>query len=72
MIGKLFLVLSIVFFLLWIATTFGSHVPVLGKLGHLPGDIHIHRDNVSIHIPIASSLVISGILTLLLRFFTRI
>lgn len=72
MIGKLFLVLAIVFFVLWILTTFGSHIPILGKLGHLPGDIHINRDNVSIRIPIVSSLVVSAILTLIYRLFTRI
>ncbi|MFQ6615466.1 MAG: DUF2905 domain-containing protein [Fidelibacterota bacterium] len=66
------MVLTIVFFVLWILTTFGSHIPVLGKLGHLPGDVHINTDNVSIHIPIVSSLVVSAILTLILRLFARI
>lgn len=72
MLGKLFLILSVVFFLLWIITTFGSQIPVFGKLGHLPGDIHVQRENFSFHFPIVSSLVISIALTLMLRLLARL
>jgi hypothetical protein len=34
-------------------------------LGRLPGDIVIHRENVHIYIPLATSLLISVVLTLL-------
>jgi Zn-dependent protease with chaperone function len=40
-------------------------------LGRLPGDIHIERDNWSVHIPLATSILISIILTLLLSLFSR-
>ncbi len=36
-------------------------------LGNLPGDIKIERDNLRIYIPIASSILISVVLTLLLN-----
>lgn len=35
-------------------------------LGRLPGDISIHRDNVQIHFPIVTSIIISVILSAIL------
>lgn len=42
--------------------------PLLSKLGlgRLPGDIVIKRANVTIHIPIVTSLIVSIVLTLML------
>ena len=59
---------------------FGSAIVLLGVivsvaprlgLGHLPGDILIKRKNFTLYIPIASSILISVILTLLLNLFRR-
>jgi len=35
------------------------------KLGRLPGDIMIKRENVVIYLPISTMLIISGIITLI-------
>jgi hypothetical protein len=40
----------------------------LPYVGRLPGDIYIKRDSITIYIPIASSILISIILTLILNF----
>ncbi len=40
-------------------------------LGHLPGDIHIKRDNADFYFPLTSSILISLILSLLLWIFRR-
>ena len=40
-------------------------------LGRLPGDITISRDNMTIYIPIATSIVLSLLLTLVLSLFFR-
>lgn len=40
-------------------------------LGRLPGDIIIRRENLTIFFPIATMIVISIILTLLLNLFRR-
>ena len=47
--------------------------PWLGKLplGRLPGDIVIRRENFSFYFPLASSLVVSIVLSLLLWLFRR-
>ncbi len=47
---------------------------LMGKLGlgRLPGDIIIRKENLTIFFPIASMLIISLILTLLLNLFRRL
>jgi hypothetical protein len=40
-------------------------------LGKLPGDIHYTRQNFSFHFPIVTCLLISLVLTLLLRLFRK-
>ncbi len=44
----------------------GALLMVVGKVPRLPGDIFIRRDTFVIYIPIATSLVISILLTLIL------
>ncbi len=41
-------------------------------LGRLPGDILIRRGNVSIYIPLATMLLLSLVLTLVLNFIARL
>jgi hypothetical protein len=47
--------------------------PWLGKLpiGRLPGDIIINRPNLKIYIPITTMVIISIIISLLVRFFRK-
>jgi len=47
--------------------------PLLGRLGlgRLPGDLVIERENFRIYIPIATSILASIVLTLLLWLFRR-
>lgn len=47
---------------------FGPRIPWLGRL---PGDIAIHRDGVSFYVPLASCLLASLLLTLLVWFLGR-
>jgi len=41
-------------------------------LGHLPGDIHIQNGNFSFYFPLASSILVSVILTILLNIIIRL
>ena len=43
----------------------------LGWLGRLPGDLRISRDGVSIYIPLATCLLLSLVLTLILNLLGR-
>jgi hypothetical protein len=51
----------------------GLRWPVLGKigLGRLPGDLVIRRDNFSFYFPIATCLLVSMVLSALLRLPNR-
>jgi hypothetical protein len=47
---------------------FGARIPWLGRL---PGDIYIQKKNLSFYFPIATSLLISLVLSLALFFLRR-
>jgi hypothetical protein len=60
--------------LVWI----GLGIAALGVLimfglpfGRLPGDIYVRRGNFSFYFPLATSIILSIILTLILAFFRR-
>jgi uncharacterized protein HemY len=40
-------------------------------LGRLPGDFHMRRGNFSFYFPLATSIILSVLLTLILAFFRR-
>ena len=42
-----------------------------GVLGRLPGDIHVRKQNLEFHFPLATSILVSVILTLVLTAFFR-
>ena len=52
----------------------GAIIVLAGKLpwlGHLPGDITIERDRFSFYFPLATCILISVIVSLVLYFFRR-
>ena len=46
----------------------GPRVPLLGRL---PGDIRIDRDGLTIYIPIATMLILSIVVSVILSLFSR-
>jgi hypothetical protein len=67
-IGRMLLVSGLVIAGLGALLLVSGRLPFLGRL---PGDITISRDNVTIYIPIATSIVLSLLLTLVLSLFFR-
>ncbi|HHV38106.1 MAG TPA: DUF2905 domain-containing protein [Tepidimicrobium sp.] len=65
--GRIILVMGIFLALLGIALIFGEKI----GLGKLPGDIYIQKGNFTFFFPIVSSLLISLLLTLILRIFRK-
>lgn len=66
--AKLLIIFGVVLALL------GGLLLVVGKIpfiGRLPGDIYIQRDNFTFYFPLATSLLISILLTLLFSLFSR-
>jgi uncharacterized protein (UPF0305 family) len=66
--GKSLIIIGIIIVVIGIFAAYGPRVPYLGKL---PGDIHIKRDNFVFYFPLATSIIVSIILSLILYFFTR-
>jgi hypothetical protein len=68
-IGRTVLVLGGVLVVIGLVLTFAGRIPLLGRL---PGDIVIQREGLSCAIPIATSIVLSLLLTLVLNVLARL
>jgi hypothetical protein len=67
-LGKLLVVVGLALAAVGVLLWFG-----VGKnwVGRLPGDIHYSRGNFSFYFPVVTCIVVSIILTLLLRLFRK-
>lgn len=68
--GKILIVTGVVFVLVGLLLTFTSHLS-FGKLGRLPGDIYIKKDNFSFYFPLTTCILLSLLLTLLFSLLSR-
>jgi hypothetical protein len=46
-------------------------LPRMPWLGHLPGDIHVERENFSLHVPLVTCLLVSIVATVILNLLTK-
>ncbi len=67
-LGRLLILTGGVVLLVGVILTFGGRVPFLGRL---PGDISVSRGNTQFYFPVATGLLLSVVLTLLLNLFFR-
>ena len=67
-LGKLLIVFGAVLLALGLLLQVSGKIPWLGRL---PGDIRIERENFSFYFPIATSILLSVVLSLLLWLFRR-
>jgi len=67
-LGKLLIIAGGFVVLVGLFLVLGLRIPFLGKL---PGDISVDRGNVHFYFPIATGLLLSVVLTLLLNLFFR-
>ncbi len=67
-IGKSLIFFGIFLIIVGIFFVLSEKVPYIGKL---PGDIYIKKDNFTFYFPLATSIVLSIILTLILNLFFR-
>lgn len=67
-IAKMLMVLGGVLLLAGVVMLLSSKLPWLGRL---PGDIVIEKKNFSLYIPLATSILVSLVLTLLFWLFGR-
>lgn len=67
-LGRTLMIVGGVLLVLGALFSLGGRLPWLGRL---PGDIVIERENVRIYFPLATSIVISIVLSLLVALFRR-
>jgi len=67
-VGKLLVVFGVLIALAGVALMLAGRVPWLGRL---PGDIHVQRGAWTFYLPLATSLLLSLVLTLVLWIFGR-
>jgi hypothetical protein len=67
-IGKTIIIFGIILIGVGLLLTFINKIPFLGKL---PGDIYIQKKNFTFYFPLATSLLISIILTFLFWLWSR-
>jgi hypothetical protein len=67
-VGKTLVVLGLLIALVGVVLTFVGRVPWLGRL---PGDIYVQRGNWSLYFPLATSLVLSVVLSLVFYLLGR-
>jgi len=66
--GKSLILFGLVLVVLGLVFSFGAKIPWLGRL---PGDIYINRGNLTFYFPLATCILVSLIITLVLYLFRR-
>jgi len=66
--GKLLIIFGGIIVIIGVLMLFGGKIPFLGKL---PGDIHIKGKNFSFHFPLATSIILSIVLTVIVNLIFR-
>jgi hypothetical protein len=67
-LGKSLIVIGLVIALIGVVMSFAGRIPWLGRL---PGDIYLKRDNFTFYFPLATSIVISLLLSFILWLFRK-
>ncbi|MFA5389664.1 MAG: DUF2905 domain-containing protein [Candidatus Omnitrophota bacterium] len=66
--GKILIFLGIILTAAGILFMFGAKIPWFGKL---PGDIYIKKENFTFYFPLATSILLSVILSIVMLFISR-
>lgn len=66
--GRMFIIFGVILVAIGLFFVLGPKIPFLGKL---PGDIFIKKGNFTFYSPIATSIIISIILTIIINLFFR-
>ena len=67
-LGKMLILLGVFIILMGLLLLLGEKIPWIGRL---PGDIIIRKKNSTFYFPLATSIIISIILTLLFMLFRK-
>ncbi|MEK6726950.1 MAG: DUF2905 domain-containing protein [Deltaproteobacteria bacterium] len=66
--GRSLIVIGLILIAIGVAVSFGPRIPFIGRL---PGDIYIKKENFTFYFPLATSILISVLITLILYLFRK-
>ena len=69
--GKIIVIAGVLLIVIGLVMSYGKNIPVLNKLGHLPGDIIIKKENFTLYFPWVTCLVLSLIMYIILNLLRR-
>jgi len=67
-LGKPLIILGLIIVAVGVIVSLAGKIPWLGRL---PGDIHIKKENFTFYFPLATSIIISLLISFLLWLFRR-
>ena len=67
-LGKSLIVIGLIIAVIGVLLTLAGRIPWIGRL---PGDIYIKKENFTFYFPLATSIIISLVLTLILWLFRK-
>lgn len=70
-IGKLLIGAGTILVIVGVFFVYADKIPFLNILGRLPGDIHIEKPGFSFHFPLATSILLSLVLSFILWLVSR-
>jgi len=65
-LGRVLVIFGLLIVIIGALLIFAPKIPLLGRL---PGDIVIRRENITFYFPVATCIILSLFLTILLRIF---
>nr|WKN38206.1 DUF2905 domain-containing protein [Tunicatimonas sp. TK19036] len=66
--GKLIIITGLIIVVVGLVVYFSDRIPLLGRL---PGDIRIKRENFTFYFPLATSILLSVLISLVLYLIRR-
>jgi len=67
-LGKSLIIIGLIIAVIGVILTLAGRIPWLGRL---PGDIYVKRENFTFYFPLATSIIISIILSFILWLFRK-
>ncbi len=70
-LGKIIIIVGIFLVVVGFVIIYGKNIPVLNKLGNLPGDIIIRKENFTLYFPWVTCLVLSLVIYIIVNLLRR-
>lgn len=67
--GRALIILGILLVAIGLTVSYGPRMPF--RIGRLPGDIYIHKNNTTFYFPIVTCILVSVVLSLVMWIFNR-